>query len=214
MAKPATRNRSNAASCRSARATTLEMVRLACPDATQASRSPRASAPRSSTATASASLHERLIVETADSLVRRPRRPGDADPPAAHRRGLCRLRPWRRPVLLPRRHRGARRHGQGGQRRPRRGSRRSGRLRQRRPAQARIRGRHGCPGARAAHGGRGRRRRLRAGHRREPGSPSSGRSKIPAHRSTARRPQLRWRLSDEHDRAGLRPRPFLHCSLA
>jgi len=68
MAKPSTPNRSNARVSQSRRATTLEMVRLTCPDATQASKIATSFGTAVVDSDGIRSLHERLIVETAESL--------------------------------------------------------------------------------------------------------------------------------------------------
>ena len=68
MAKPSTPNRSNTKSSQSRRGTTLEMVRLSCPDATQASKIATSFGTAVVDSEGIRSLHERLIVETAESL--------------------------------------------------------------------------------------------------------------------------------------------------
>ncbi len=68
MAKPATPNRSTTRSAQSRRGTTLEMVRLSCPDATQASKIATSFGTAVVDSDGIRSLHERLIVETAESL--------------------------------------------------------------------------------------------------------------------------------------------------
>ena len=68
MAKPSTPNRSNTKSSQSRRGTTLEMVRLSCPDATQAFKIATSFGTALVDSDGIRSLHERLIVETAESL--------------------------------------------------------------------------------------------------------------------------------------------------
>lgn len=68
MAKPSTPNRSNARSSQSRRGTTLEMVRLSCPDAAEAFKIAESFGTAVVDSGGIRSLHERLIVETADSL--------------------------------------------------------------------------------------------------------------------------------------------------
>lgn len=68
MAKPATSNRSTARSAQSRRGTTLEMVRLSCPDAIQAHKIAESFGTAIVDSDGIRSLHERLIVETAESL--------------------------------------------------------------------------------------------------------------------------------------------------
>ncbi len=68
MAKPSTPNRSNTRSSQSRRGTTLEMVRLSCPDASQASKIATSFGTAVVDSDGIRSLHERLIVETAESL--------------------------------------------------------------------------------------------------------------------------------------------------
>ena len=68
MAKPSTPNRSNAKVSQSRRGTTLEMVRLSCPDATQAQKIAESFGTAVVDSDGIRSLHERLIVETAESL--------------------------------------------------------------------------------------------------------------------------------------------------
>ena len=68
MAKSATPNRSNARFAQPRRGTTLEMVRLSCPDATQALKIAESFGTTFVDSDGILSLHERLIVETADSL--------------------------------------------------------------------------------------------------------------------------------------------------
>lgn len=68
MAKPSTPNRSNPRSSQSRRGTTLEMVRLSCPDATQAFKIAESFGTALVDGDGIRNLHERLIVETAESL--------------------------------------------------------------------------------------------------------------------------------------------------
>ncbi|XUY29947.1 hypothetical protein RMR21_023625 (plasmid) [Agrobacterium sp. rho-8.1] len=68
MAKSATPNRSNARFSQPRRGTTLEMVRLSCPDATQALKIAESFGTAVVDSAGISSLHERLIAETADSL--------------------------------------------------------------------------------------------------------------------------------------------------
>ena len=68
MAKPSTLNRSSVRSSQSRRATTLEMVRLSCPDATQAFKFAESFGAAVVDSDGIRRLHERLIVETAESL--------------------------------------------------------------------------------------------------------------------------------------------------
>ena len=68
MAKPATSNRSTARSAQSRRGTTLEMVRLSCPDAVQALRIAESFGTAVVDGDGVRDTHERLILETADGL--------------------------------------------------------------------------------------------------------------------------------------------------
>ncbi len=68
MVKPSTPNRSNAGHPQLRRGATLEMVRLSCPDAAQATRIAASFGTAVVDSDGIRSLHERLIVETADSL--------------------------------------------------------------------------------------------------------------------------------------------------
>lgn len=68
MAKPATSNRSNARIMQLRKGATLEMVRITCPDAAQALRIAESFGTAIVDSDGIRSLHERLMVETADSL--------------------------------------------------------------------------------------------------------------------------------------------------
>jgi hypothetical protein len=68
MAKPATPNRSNARISQLRKGATLEMVRLTCPDAAQALKIAESFGTTVVDSDGIRSLHERLIIETADSL--------------------------------------------------------------------------------------------------------------------------------------------------
>ena len=148
------------------RATTLEMVRLACPDSPQALRISESFGLAILDSDGIRDLHERLIVETADAL-----KEGLSDRAmeihlqrivgsyvgSAHGAGQFYSRAVTEAREATAKLANDMRDEDLG---------RSGRLRQPVAAQARVRGRHGPAGTRAPHGGRGRRCRLRAGHRR------------------------------------------------
>ena len=68
MAKPATPNRPNARISQLRRGATLEMVRLSCPDTTQALKIAESFGTTVVDSDGIRSLHKRLIAETADSL--------------------------------------------------------------------------------------------------------------------------------------------------
>lgn len=68
MVKPSNPNRSNARSSHPRKSATLEMIRLSCPDATQALRIAESFGAAIVDSDGIRSLHERLIVETAESL--------------------------------------------------------------------------------------------------------------------------------------------------
>ena len=114
MAKTAHASRQPARVVQLRKGTTLEMVRLSCPDAAQATRiAAELRAPPSSTATASASLHERLIVETAEQPAAKASASGRCRSICSASSAPLSARPMAPASSTPAPYRSARRDGQG-----------------------------------------------------------------------------------------------------